>query len=167
MICCFRCPAVETFHTGPQQGVIRTGLDIFAGFRVLGYTVTEHSLPLGTPLTCIGELSRAPRSVALLAAIGCRMDMRYHQGVSKGCAKVQEASRLYHNFVARGPHISLLCALQGQRGVRQGRSLCGRRQCAGPQVAVSWRRLLHHHAVASRAHILDQRVSCVVLQKSS
>lgn len=56
------CSAVETFNSGPQRGIIRTGLDLFSGFHVLGYTVTEQSLPVGTPLTCVGELARAPRS---------------------------------------------------------------------------------------------------------
>jgi hypothetical protein len=53
------CAAVESF-SAPDRGLVRTGIDLFAGVRMLGVSVTEHSLAVGTPLTCVGELSKAP-----------------------------------------------------------------------------------------------------------
>jgi len=52
---------VEAYTDGPKRGLLQTGLDAFAGFHILGHTVTERSLPVGTPLTAVGELARAPR----------------------------------------------------------------------------------------------------------
>lgn len=50
---------MESF-SAPDRGLVRTGIDLFAGVRMLGVSVTEHSLAVGTPLTCVGELSKAP-----------------------------------------------------------------------------------------------------------
>jgi len=74
-------PAGEVFLSGSSPGVgtavVRAVVDHLTGFKVLGVTRAEAALPVGTPVTAVGELALVPEAVvAVPGAVRSRGHVR-------------------------------------------------------------------------------------------
>jgi len=52
---------------GVGTAVVRAVVDHLTGFKVLGVTRAEAALPVGTPVTAVGELALVPEAAAAVS----------------------------------------------------------------------------------------------------
>ena len=101
--------------------IVRGVIDQLAGFKVTGRLQTERALPVGTPVTAIGELACVPE------ALGALPGSVRHEGQVRSSHPLMSQSSLQFNSPA-GPVVLGYCG-NGSRFCRRCWP-CGSRRAA-------------------------------------